>query len=145
MRAILLTVALSNEPRSYPMAKTNSEIVTDFITAWNQRDLEAIMSYIAPDCFYHNIPMPALTGEAAIRENLTGFVAMASEIDWIVYHIAESAAGVVLTERLDRFNIGGRWIEMPLMGIFELEGGKIKSWKDYFDLGQFNAQMAPPA
>jgi limonene-1,2-epoxide hydrolase len=127
------------------MPKTNSEIVTDFIAACSGRDIDVIMDYIAPDCFYHNIPMPALTGEAAIRENLTGFLAMAAEIDWVLYHIAESAAGVVLTERLDRFNIGGRWIEMPLMGIFELEGGKIKSWKDYFDLGQFNAQMAPPA
>jgi limonene-1,2-epoxide hydrolase len=27
------------------------------------------------------------------------------------------------------------------MGTFELEGGRIKAWRDYFDLNQFMNQM----
>jgi limonene-1,2-epoxide hydrolase len=30
------------------------------------------------------------------------------------------------------------------MGIFEFEGDKIANWREYFDLGQFMSQAAPP-
>ena len=57
--------------------------------------------------------------------------------------IAESADGVGLTERTDRFLIAGKWIELPVMGAFELRDGKICAWRDYFDMAQFQRQMAP--
>ena len=27
------------------------------------------------------------------------------------------------------------------MGVFEVEDGKIKAWRDYFDLAQFSSEM----
>ena len=47
----------------------------------------------------------------------------------------------MLTERLDRFEIGGKWIELPVMGSFDLRDGKIENWRDYFDMKQFTDQM----
>ncbi|MEM9879804.1 MAG: limonene-1,2-epoxide hydrolase family protein, partial [Pseudomonadota bacterium] len=56
-------------------------------------------------------------------------------------HIAENG-NVVMTERIDRFALAsGAHIELPVMGIFEVEGDKITAWRDYFDLAQFSAQM----
>jgi limonene-1,2-epoxide hydrolase len=48
-----------------------------------------------------------------------------------------------MNERVDRFHMkaDGRWVEAPVMGVFELEGGKIKAWRDYFDLAGFTGQM----
>ena len=120
----------------------NSATVMDFVNCWNAMDLDRIMSYIAPDCFYHNIPMEPAVGREAILAMLRGFLDMSERIDFTVHNIAETSEGVVLTERSDRFYIGDRWIAIPVMGTFELSEGKITSWRDYFDLAQFQSQMA---
>ena len=66
---------------------------------------------------------------------------MSSEIDWVVHHIAEGADGIVLTKRTDRFKISDKWLELPVMGVFELNAGQITGWRDYFDLAQFQSQL----
>ena len=47
-----------------------------------------------------------------------------------------------MNERTDRFEAGGRWIEIAVAGVWELRDGQIALWRDYFDVGQFNASMA---
>ena len=121
----------------------NVQLVRGFISAWNAKDKDKIMDAFAPDCVYHNIPMEPLNGVEAISTFISGFVDMAKEIDWIVHRIVEGVDGSVLTERTDRFFIGDKWIEIRVMGTFDIEDGKIKGWRDYFDLAQFNAQLAP--
>jgi limonene-1,2-epoxide hydrolase len=120
---------------------TNIDLVQSFIGAWNANDVDAIMSYVTDDCFYHNVPMEPMTGSAAIRGFIQGFSGMAAEIDWVVHHIAEGADGSVLTERTDRFLIGDKWMEIPVMGCFDITGDKISAWRDYFDLAQMQKQM----
>lgn len=119
----------------------NLEIVRNFIAAWSRNDLEEIMSFFAADCVYHNMPIEPARGLEATRAMIKGFSSMATKVEWVLHQIAESEAGVVLTERTDRFEIGGRWVELPVMGSFELRGGKISAWRDYFDLAQFQRQL----
>ena len=119
----------------------NSEIVSAFIDAFRQADLDRIMDFFEEDAIYHNIPLEPAQGTEAIRAVLQGFIAMASETDWIVHRIAEDADGVVMTERTDRFLVGETWVEIPVMGTFELRGGKLCAWRDYFDLAQFQKQL----
>ena len=47
----------------------------------------------------------------------------------------------MLTERVDHFVSPERTVSLPVMGTFELEGGLIKAWRDYFDLNQFMTQL----
>lgn len=119
----------------------NTKRVTEFVAAWRRNDVDELMTFIAPDCLYHNIPMEPVKGSAAIRVALSGFATMASEAEWVLHQIAENDHGVVLTERTDRFKIGGKWVELPVMGIFELRDGLITAWRDYFDLHQFTKQL----
>jgi limonene-1,2-epoxide hydrolase len=119
----------------------NLDIVRSFIEAWSRNDLDELMSFFAPDCVYHNIPVAPVRGLEATRATLKGFASMATKIEWVLHQIAETATGVVLTERTDRFQMGGRWVELPVMGSFELQGGKISAWRDYFDLAQFQRQL----
>ncbi len=119
----------------------NQAIVRDFIDACNANDVERVMTFFTDDCVYHNVPMDPVTGPDAIRGVLTGFMGMASEIDWVVHNIAESSGGTVLTERTDRFLIGEKWLELPVMGTFDLRDGKICGWRDYFDMQQFQRQL----
>ena len=124
---------------------SNTEIVQRFIDTWASRDLDSILGFFTEDARYHNIPMEPLNGIAEIRAALAGFVGMATEIEWITHHISESASGVVLTERNDRFLVNGVWVDLPVMGTFELTGGKISGWRDYFDIKMFEAAMAATA
>lgn len=119
----------------------NVQIVKDFIDAWSRNDVDELMSYFTPEAVYHNIPVDPVQGTEAIRQVIVGFAGGANAIEWITHAVAETEAGGVLTERTDRFEIGGKWIELPVMGSFELEGGKISAWRDYFDMKQFTDQM----
>jgi limonene-1,2-epoxide hydrolase len=33
----------------------------------------------------------------------------------------------------------GKPVTLPIMGVFEIEGGRIKAWREYFDLGPVRA------
>ena len=120
----------------------NEEIVRAFIAAFNANDLARIMAFFAEDAVYHNIPVQPVQGTAAIRAVLQGFMGMASEVDWVVHHLAETPDGVVLTERTDRFLVRDKWIELPVMGAFALRDGRVAEWRDYFDMKQFQDQLA---
>lgn len=122
---------------------SNAALVRDLIDAFNANDVDRVLGFFAADAVYHNIPVQPVTGTAAIRAVLVGFMGMASEIDWVLRHLAETQDGVVLTERLDRFLVRGRWIELPVMGAFEVRDGRITAWRDYFDMKQFQDQLAP--
>ena len=99
-------------------------------------------TYFSDDAVYVNIPIdPPNVGKEMIRATIEGFTGAASEIQFVVHHQSESADGTVMNERTDRFLIGDTWVELPVMGVFELIDGKISKWRDYFDLNQFMSQM----
>jgi len=125
---------------------SNAEIVRRFCDTWSRGELDEILGYFAPDAVYTNVPLdPPNEGIEMIRKAIEGFLGMAERIEFVVHHQAESEAGVVLNERTDRFLMDGRWIEAEVMGVFELEGGRITAWRDYFDLARFQSAMAGPA
>jgi limonene-1,2-epoxide hydrolase len=117
-------------------------VVADFIDAFNAIDVDRVMAHFDEGAVYHNMPMAAVSGTEAIRGVIEGFTGLATEIDWQVLHAASPAPGVVLNERVDRFLIQGQWLELPVMGTFELAGGRITAWRDYFDLPTFQKRLA---
>jgi limonene-1,2-epoxide hydrolase len=119
---------------------SHTEIIKDFIDAFNRMDWDAINDLMAEDIFYHNIPMQPIEGRAAAGAFLRGMDAVG--IDWELLSIAENG-NKVLTERVDNFDLAsGKKLSVPVMGTFEIENGKIQAWRDYFDLGTFASQMA---
>ncbi len=119
-----------------------SKTIVSLIDAFNANDLNRIMGHFTNDAVYHNMPTAPVSGLPAIRDVLQGFMSMASEIDWQLRTIAETADGTVLTERVDRFLINGKWVALPVMGSFEVTSSKISAWRDYFDMNQFQSQLA---
>jgi len=117
-------------------------VVQSLIAAFNASDLAKIMGHFASDAVYHNIPIAPVSGTAAIRGVIERFMGMATQVDWQLLNIAQSGANVVMTERVDRFLINGKWVGLPVMGTFEVSGGKITAWRDYFDMNQFQSQLA---
>ena len=115
------------------------EVVRSLVQAFNERNVDAVMELFAADAVYHNMPMAPVQGIEAIRRVVESFVSPAEKIDWEISALAQDG-GVVLSERMDRFILGGRTIELPVMGAFEVSDGKIQAWRDYFDLHTWQRQ-----
>ena len=119
------------------MSKTQT--VTDFIDAWNRMDWEAVEAAMTEDVVYHNIPLPPAKGRIAAMKVVHSIAP--ESVDWKILHIAEQG-DAVLTERVDNFvAAGGKSISLPVMGIFEIEDGRIRAWRDYFDLATYTGQL----
>jgi limonene-1,2-epoxide hydrolase len=116
------------------MSAENEKIVTDFCTAWSRMNIDEILGFMTDDAVYHNIPMPPAKGKTAIRAAVAGFLKMADGIEFKILHTA-SAGTLVMNERVDSFQFkGGKTGAIPVAGVFEVTGGKISAWRDYFDM-----------
>ena len=122
------------------MSAENEKLVTDFCVSWSRRNVDEVLSYLTDDCFYHNIPMDPCVGKAAIRAFVEPFLKNAESAIFEIKHTT-SAGNVVMNERVDRFVMGPKKIELPVAGVFEVRDGKIAAWRDYFDLTSFTKQM----
>ena len=121
---------------------SHTDIVRALIAGWEARSIDDILATMTPDVRYLNVGMPQMAGHDQVRAGLTGFLGASTKVHWTVHHIAEAADGSVLTERTDVFEMGPRTVSIPVMGVFEFEGGKISAWRDYFDVPDFQKQMA---
>jgi limonene-1,2-epoxide hydrolase len=119
---------------------TGIGIVEAFVEAFNHKDVDRIMTFFTEDAVYHNMPGEPVAGTAAVRKAIESYVPTASSIDWEIVHAAQ-IGDTVLTERIDRFVIGGKPVVLPVMGAFDLRQGKIAAWRDYFDMATWGRQM----
>ena len=116
------------------MSRTPDELVTEFCRQWASPDAERISGYFTENAVYHNIPMEAVRGRQAIKEFILGFTAAFDGIDFIV-HRQISEGNLVMNERTDVLRRrDGSSIDLPVMGVFEIAGGQIAAWRDYFDM-----------
>ena len=121
--------------------ETPIEVVRRFCAVWSNVNPDEIAEFFTDDAVYHNIPMAPLTGRDAIKTFIAGFAGGAKQIDFRVNNIVADG-DVVLTERVDVFELPNGKVELPVMGTFEVKDGKIAAWRDYFDMKQFMDQMA---
>jgi limonene-1,2-epoxide hydrolase len=123
------------------MANEAEKIVNDFCKAFERKNLEEIMTYFADDAVYHNMPMAPAKGKDAIRQTINTFLPMATSLEFKILKSA-AAGNTVLNERVDIFNMGGKRVELPVAGVFEVRNGKIAMWRDYFDLQSWTKQIS---
>lgn len=114
------------------MTTSPEEIVRKFCDAWHRKNIDELMSFFDTDAVYHNIPVPAVKGAAAIRAAFLGFADLMDSIDLEVLAIARNG-NIVFTERVDRFRWQGKTLDLPVAGVFEVRDGKIVAHRDYFD------------
>ena len=120
---------------------TPAEVVQGMIAAIERKDLAAACAFMADDVEYDNVPMAKVFGVEAVTTTLAPFIGGCTRIEWVVNHQAASGE-VVMNERVDRFEMGGRWVELAVAGLFIVRDGKIVLWRDYFDLGAFQRAMS---
>lgn len=115
----------------------NAEVIRQFLAAWSRLDVEELVGYFAPDGTYHNMPLAPVSGHEALRPFIAGFIGGWASTQWDVLNLVADG-DLVIAERIDRtVTRDGKTVDLPCCGVFQLEGGKIKVWRDYFDMGTY--------
>ena len=118
----------------------NEATVRDFIAAWSRLDVDEIVGFFAPDGVYHNMPMAPVTGRERLRGFIAAFLKDWTATDWEILTLI-GRGDIVVAERVDRTRVGDKAVDLPCCGVFQMEGGKIKVWRDYFDLGTYRTAL----
>ena len=122
--------------------RTNEEIVRDFIAAWSRLNSEELVAFFTPDGTYHNMMNKPVSGHDNLRKFIGGFLNSWTATRWDILNLV-SKGDIVIAERLDRTRLGDKSVDLPCCGVFEMSGGKIKVWRDYFDLATFTRVFQP--
>ncbi len=120
---------------------SNTEIIREFVAAWSDLDATRLAAFFTDDGCYHNMPAKPVTGRANVEKFIAAFLSNWTETEWDVLNIAESG-NTVFCERLDRTRTRDGNVDLPCCGVFEMDNGKIKVWRDYFDMGTFINAMS---
>jgi len=118
----------------------NDAMIRAFIAAWERRDTDHIVDCFTDDGVYHSMPLTPIVGKAAIREFVEGFADVPPGRLEIHHQVA--SANVVMNERTDSITLNGKPVVLPICGVFEIEDGRIKAWREYFDLEPARAAYA---
>ena len=123
------------------MSTDNIAVIRAFCADFSHLDTDRMMAYFTGSPTYHNMPGPPAVGTEAVRATIQRFLSSWQKTDWDLLNIAGNG-DVVFAERLDRTDSNGKHVDLPCVGVFEMEGGKIRTWRDYFDLATYTRAMA---
>jgi len=114
----------------------NVQTIKAFIAAWSNLDVDELVGYFCEDGIYYNMPAQPVQGHEKLKLFIEGFIAKWTKTTWETLNII-GEGNVVIVERLDRTEVGDIKVDLPCCGVFEMEEGKIKIWRDYFDMGTY--------
>lgn len=124
-----------------PEALANDQLVREFIAAWEQRDSDFIIGCFTEDAVYHSMPLTPIVGKEAIAEWVRGFEDV--QPGSLEVHHQAASGDVVMNERTDRIMLNGKPVTLPIAGVFEIYEGRIRAWREYFDLTPAREAYAP--
>ena len=110
----------------------NARTVENFLYAVQDEDFDAADSLLADHIVWQNVGLPTLRGRQRIVKLMRqGQGRLGFEVK--IHRIA-AEGNVVLTERTDALIVGPVRLQFWVCGTFEVHGGRITLWRDYFDM-----------
>jgi len=114
----------------------NETIIREFVAAWSNLDADELATYFTDDGVYYNMPTQPISGRDNVKAFIGNFIGPWESTDWEILNII-AEGDIVMVERMDHTVAAGKQIELPCFGIFEMKNGKIKVWRDYFNLATY--------
>jgi limonene-1,2-epoxide hydrolase len=135
-------LAQSRQSWRTTMSAENEAIVTQLLNAWSRLDFAAAAELVADSFTYQPDPSAKLIeGKDKVRAEWQSYLKFMKSYEYKVLHML-SAGNVVVMERTEWIGTKRGRTELPIMGIFELSGGKLTAWRDYWDT-KMAAPIAP--
>ncbi len=113
----------------------NARTVETFLYALQDEDFDKADSALADNIVWQNVGWPTLRGRERIvklfrrGQGRAGFE--------VKIHRIAADGNAVLTERTDALIFGPLRLQFWVCGVFEVHGGRITLWRDYFDTFDF--------
>jgi limonene-1,2-epoxide hydrolase len=114
--------------------------VRQMIDAWNQRNWQQVFELFAADGVLQSMMLPPTVGREAIQQRIGALAKGIDSIELRVRHIGV-IDGVVFIERVDDFVYRGKHGAVPVVGVVEVEKGRVKAWREYYDRAQLLEAM----
>ena len=110
----------------------NAHTVEVLLTALENQDTDGAGAVLDDNLVYQNVGFPTIRGRARAMKL---FRAMEGRVGFEVkiHRIAVNGSSV-LTERTDVLVFGPLRLQFWVCGVFEVSGGRITLWRDYFDM-----------
>lgn len=110
----------------------NARTVEAFLYALQDMDYDALEAAMADNIEWTNVGYLTLRGRRRIMSIFRrGNGRVGFEVK---FHRVAADGNAVLTERTDALVIGPLRMQFWVCGVFEVHGGRITLWRDYFDL-----------
>ena len=117
--------------------RANDATVRAFLAGWERRDTAYIVECLTEDAVYHAVPLTPIVGRAAISQWVRGFEEVAPGRLEIHHQVA--SGDIVMNERTDHITLNTTAVTLPICAVFEIEDGRIRAWREYFDLAPARA------
>jgi limonene-1,2-epoxide hydrolase len=114
--------------------------VRQMIDAWNQRNWQQVFGLFAEDGVLQSMMLPPTVGREAIQQRIGALAKGIDSIELRVQHIGV-IDGVVFIERVDDFVYHGKHGAVPVVGVVEVENGRVQAWREYYDRAQLLEAM----
>ncbi len=113
----------------------NARTVETFLYALQDEDFETADSTLADNILYQNVGYTTMRGRKRVVNLFRrGQGRMRFEVK---FHRIAAEGNAVLTERTDALTFGPLRLQFWVCGVFEVHGGRITLWRDYFDAFDF--------
>jgi limonene-1,2-epoxide hydrolase len=110
----------------------NARTVETFLYAMADEDYDTVDSLMADNIEWQNVGYPTIRGRRRIAKLFR------SQPSWlgfdVKFHRVAAEGNAVLTERTDALTFGPVRAQFWVCGVFEVHGGRITLWRDYFDV-----------
>lgn len=110
----------------------NARAVESFLYALQDEDFDTAEAAMADNIEWQNVGYPTIRGR---RRIMSIFRRGKGRVGFEVkLHRVAAEGNAVLTERTDALIIGPVRMQFWVCGVFEVHGGRITLWRDYFDM-----------
>ena len=115
-------------------------VVRQMINAWDTQNWQRVEDLFTEDGVLHSMMIEPVVGRAAIGARIKGMGAGVTQIRLNVRNIGR-IGDAVFVERVDEFTYKGKQGRVPVVGVIEVEGDRIKEWREYYDRAELLREM----
>ncbi len=117
-------------------AADNKGLIETFWQTLYERDFDKVGSFFAQDGLYEDVPAPdagARGPRAVVARLKIGLEPIESYVHRLHRMVADG--DTVITEHTEEWHFGtGEVVCLPFVSVHVIENGKIKLWRDYWDM-----------